>query len=245
MLKISPPSRAKRCSLHLVVIYGPQQMYLGGCSVSFCDLGKNSNKHVWCIYMFLLIIKWLGPSSYKLFDAQCCSQSSSHDIGFPSFNLGTITLGTVCNDQKTQKQTHEELLEVSAMMASSNIQSLDVRKFSPLGLGAAGLSLRNAADMMLDEDWESAMGELEALIFSKFGGFLQWWGKTYFENYCSKVWCIEMLVLWLRCEVAAASSEGFLPPLYMQGLVAARFHELSDLLLYCVYILAFVGGCCF
>lgn len=58
---------------------------------------------------------------------------------------------------------HEELLEVSAMMASSNIQSLDVRKFSALGLGAAGLSLRNAADMMLDEDWESAMGELEAL----------------------------------------------------------------------------------
>jgi len=49
------------------------------------------------------------------------------------------------------------------MMASSNIQSLDVRKFSALGLGAAGLSLRNAADMMLDEDWESAMGELEAL----------------------------------------------------------------------------------
>ena len=59
------------------------------------------------------------------------------------------------------------------MMASSNIQSLDVRKFSPLGLGAAGLSLRNAADMMLDEDWESAMGELEAHFFSKFGWLLQ------------------------------------------------------------------------
>lgn len=32
-------------------------------------------------------------------------------------------------------------------------------------------------------------------------------------------------------QVAAASSEGFLPPLYMQGLVAARFYELSNLLL--------------
>eukprot|EP00434_Breviolum_minutum_P013366 symbB.v1.2.011777.t2/scaffold750.1/size323489/29 len=80
----------------------------------------------------------------------------------------------------------DELLEVSAMMASSNIQSLDVRKFSALGLGAAGLSLRNAADMMLDEDWESAMGELE---------------------------------------VAAASSEGFLPPLYMQGLDLFAYDE--------------------
>ena len=56
----------------------------------------------------------------------------------------------------------QELLEVSAMLAAAPALSLDVRKFSPQGLGAAGLSLRNAADMMLDEDWESAMGELEA-----------------------------------------------------------------------------------
>ena len=57
----------------------------------------------------------------------------------------------------------EELLEVSALLAASApLSSLDLRKFSPQGLGAAGLALRNAADMMLDEDWESAMGELEA-----------------------------------------------------------------------------------
>lgn len=47
------------------------------------------------------------------------------------------------------------------MLAASGASSLDPRKFSPQGLGTAGLSLRNAADMMLDEDWESAMGELE------------------------------------------------------------------------------------
>ena len=52
----------------------------------------------------------------------------------------------------------EELLEVSALLAAS-APALDVRKFSPQGLGAAALALRNAADMMLDEDWESAMAD--------------------------------------------------------------------------------------
>ena len=55
----------------------------------------------------------------------------------------------------------DELLEVSAMLSGYG-SPLDVRKFSPQGLGAAALALRNAADMMLDDDWESAMGELEA-----------------------------------------------------------------------------------
>ena len=89
-----------------------------------------------------------------------------------------------CNVKKPLP--HEELLEVSAMMASSNIQSLDVRKFSALGLGAAGLSLRNAADMMLDEDWESAMGELEALSLDG----LQWWKRNMPWRLGSKVWYI-------------------------------------------------------
>ncbi|CAJ1350482.1 unnamed protein product [Effrenium voratum] len=70
----------------------------------------------------------------------------------------------------------DELLELSAALSLTPAS----RKLGALGLGAAGLALRNAADMMLDEDWESAMGELE---------------------------------------VAAASSEGFLPGEYLQGLV--------------------------
>ncbi|CAL1158274.1 unnamed protein product [Cladocopium goreaui] len=80
----------------------------------------------------------------------------------------------------------DELLEVSALLAAAPLSALDVRKFSPQGLGAAALALRNAADMMLDEDWESAMGELE---------------------------------------VASVSSEGFLPPASMQGLIDLFAYE--------------------
>ena len=59
----------------------------------------------------------------------------------------------------------DELLEVSAAL-SGLIPNSDNRKFSPLGLGAAALALRNAADNMLDDDWENAMGELEVASVS-------------------------------------------------------------------------------
>ena len=59
----------------------------------------------------------------------------------------------------------DELLEVSAAL-SALVPNSDNRKFSPLGLGAAALALRNAADNMLDDEWESAMGELEVAAIS-------------------------------------------------------------------------------
>mmetsp|Transcript_33564 Transcript_33564/g.62883 ORF Transcript_33564/g.62883 Transcript_33564/m.62883 type:complete len:322 (-) Transcript_33564:152-1117(-) len=64
----------------------------------------------------------------------------------------------------------DELLEVSAALVSIPPSSND-RKYSPLGLGSAALSLRNAADNILDDEWESAMGELEVAAVSCEGYF--------------------------------------------------------------------------
>eukprot|EP00913_Durusdinium_trenchii_P000563 g519.t1 len=52
----------------------------------------------------------------------------------------------------------QELLEVSALLAAAplGLQALDVRKFSPQGLGAAALALRSAADARIgfaDSGW--------------------------------------------------------------------------------------------
>ena len=57
----------------------------------------------------------------------------------------------------------DELLEVSAALSAAVPRS-DNRKFSPLGLGAAALAMRTAADNILDDDWEDAMGELEVAV---------------------------------------------------------------------------------
>ncbi|CAE7217531.1 nadsyn1 [Symbiodinium necroappetens] len=64
----------------------------------------------------------------------------------------------------------DELLEVSATLAALGLvprsDDGNSRKFSPLGLGSAALALRNAADNILDDDWENAMGELEVASVS-------------------------------------------------------------------------------
>ena len=68
----------------------------------------------------------------------------------------------------------DELLEVSATLAALGLvprsDDGNSRKFSPLGLGSAALALRNAADNILDDDWENAMGELEVASVAWLGG---------------------------------------------------------------------------
>ena len=99
----------------------------------------------------------------------------------------------------------EELLEVSAMLSAYG-SPLELRKFSPQGLGAAALALRNAADMMLDDDWESAMGELEAAESDEMRAWLPRWRlrrvKASYRPATCRVWWISSPTRRLRARAA-------------------------------------------
>ncbi|CAE8623823.1 unnamed protein product [Polarella glacialis] len=58
----------------------------------------------------------------------------------------------------------EELLEASALLLGTSLDSSMSK--SPRALTNCALALRNAADTILDGDWESAMGELETAAVS-------------------------------------------------------------------------------